>query len=155
MEKIRTYNVIIMSGANKHDLSDDQVSDIFKSYFSKKYQRFRNNMLEGNKKYDNIPLAKWQLAKAKEFEDLWHNNIKYVIENNIVRVTVDFNIELPDDWDKSDVITWAEGFSRLNNVLLMYQMEKLAKDNTYKINKEENKFVKRLIANQKFIIDKI
>lgn len=112
-------------------------------------------MIESDKKYDEYPVAKWQLAKAKEIEELWHNNIDYTINNENVKVSVNFNVDLPKDWDKSDVITWTEGFNRLNQVLLIYQMEKLVKDNNYHIDKEENNFLHRLSENQKFSVEKI
>ena len=153
--KEKTWKINITSEASKNTLTDEQLADIFKSFFSEKYQKFRNDMIESDKKYDEYPVAKWQLAKAKEIEELWHNNIDYTINNENVKVSVNFNVDLPKDWDKSDVITWTEGFNRLNQVLLIYQMEKLVKDNNYHIDKEENNFLHRLSENQKFSVEKI
>ena len=155
MEKNITYKINLTSEATKNSLSDEQLNDIFKCFFCKEYQNFRNSILEEDKKYDEFSLAKWQLAKAKEIEELWHNNIDYTIDNENVKVSVNFNVDLPKSWDKDDIIIWTEGFDRLNKVLLMYQMEKLtASNSTYHVYKNENDFLHRLSKNQKFNIEK-
>lgn len=151
------WKINLSSSANKSSLSENQLSKIFNCFKNEEYQKFRNKSIEKDKQYNKYPAAKWQLQKSKEIEELFHNNIKYIIDNDLVNVDISFEIDFPDDWNKDNVIDWIEGFDRLNRVFLMIQMDELILNKNikdYNIDRKENDFLEELTKNQKFNFQK-
>lgn len=154
-EKENIWKFEVKSYSYKNDLTDEQLDIIFSCFKNEDYQNFRNEIKEKDKKYDEFPSAKWQLQKASEIEELWHNNLDYTIDENVVNSCVNLEISFPESFDKDDVLIWMEGFGRLNRVYLMVQMDEITKDNNYHVDRNENIFLNSLEQNQKFYIKKI
>lgn len=146
--KNSNWKVSVTSSANKNNLSVAQLDRIFSCYNEDSYQEFRNEIREKNKKYDKYPTAKWQLEKADSIEKMWHSNVKYTIDGDIIKADVVVEVDFPTEFDKDDVLNWVEGFNRLNQVYLMVQMKDIVAGLT--VNTNENEFLEELTNNQKF-----
>jgi len=155
------YKINITS-TTENTLTKEQLDEIFNCYFSDKYQKFKteniksiDNAITNVEKTNGADYANtlsWQFAKSREIEDLWHNNINWSIDNNIVKVSISFEVEFPIHFTEQTIIEWVEGFDRLNKVLLTYQLKKIVENNKIVIDKEENNFLERLNNNIKFEI---
>ncbi len=153
IEEIIPWKIVISASADKRNLSDEQLKSIFNCFKHEEYQDFRNKMIEKDKMYDIYPVGKWQLKKAREIEELWHNNINYTIDNNIVNVSINLKINYPISFDDYDVIEWTEGIRRLQPIYSMVQMKNMI--NCIPVEEDENRFIDELCDNCKIKIEKI
>ena len=116
------WKVEVTSKANTYGLSDIEIKELFNYHNHTEYVDFKTEMKEKDKQYDIYPVAKWQLEKGNEVEQLFHNNIKFEINGDIVTVSTNFEVTFTDSFEKDDVLTWVEGFHRYSKLVPMVAM---------------------------------
>lgn len=122
------WKISLSSKSNKHNLSDKQIEDVLHCYNDEDYQKFKSDF---NKKmrdeYDQYPVTKWQNAKSEEIENKFLNNIKYNIIEDIVEVSIEFEMKFTENFCSDDVINWTHGLNRLRKIHPMIQQKKIIK----------------------------
>lgn len=143
------WKVEVSSKASTHGLSDEQIKELFVYHNHPEYVDFKNEMKEKDKQYDIYPVAKWQLEKVHEVEQLFHNNIKFEINGDIVTVSTNFEVTFPDSFKKDDVLNWTEGFHRFSKLVPMVAMYNIM-NNSFdeERNEKEKKFTEELSNNE-------
>jgi len=132
MEDKNKWSYKVTSNSRTHGMNSEQINEVLNCYKHEEYQEFKEEMRKKNKIYDSNPTAKWQLEKSDEIEKTWHENLKHEIKGDKVYVEVEFEVTLPESFDKGDVIEWCEGFHRLRQIhpmVLQKEIIKLYKDN--------------------------
>lgn len=160
-EEENKWSYKVTSHAKTQGFNAEQISEILNCYQHEEYQDFRNQMREKNKKYDQYPVAKWQLEKSDEIEQTWHNNLKYEIRGDEVYAEVEFDVTMPESFEKGDVVEWCEGFHRLREIHPMTLQKEIIK--LHKLGEEIPKdyyefgsnFLKELNQNQTLQVKKL
>lgn len=161
MKETKKWKFKITSHANNHGLSDEQIAKVMDCYNHEEYQDFRNEMREKNKKYDQYPVAKWQLEKSDSIEKEWHDSLKFEIVGDKVTATVEFDVSFPESFDKGDVVEWCEGFNRLASINPMtigkeiIQHHKEDREIPVSNYKKSHEFLMELKKNQTFQVTSI
>ncbi len=154
MEEKNRWSYKVTSHTKTQGLTQEQIDGIMNCYKCEEYQEFRTEMREKNKQYDQYPVAKWQLEKSDDIEQTWHDKLKYEIRGDEVYAEVEFEITLPESFDKGDVVQWCEGFHRLRQIYPMMLQKEIIKlhkageeipENFYKIG---NSFLEDLSKSQ-------
>jgi len=150
------WSVEIRSHANTQGLSHDEIDKIFKYYNHPEYLDFKSEMKKSDAKYDEYPVAKWQLSKSAELENLFFNSLTFEIKDDVAYAAIKFEISFTDGFDRGDVIGWTEGFSRFAQLVTMIHGYNLVnKIDTGETYEKEFEFTKDLIRNQKWKVEKI
>ena len=150
------WKVEVTSKANTYGLSDEEIKELFNYHNHTEYVDFKTEMKEKDKQYDIYPVAKWQLEKGNEVEQLFHNNIKFEINGDIVTVSTNFEVTFTDSFEKDDVLTWVEGFHRYSKLVPMVAMHNIVnKSFDEERNKKERKFTEELSNNEDYKIVKL
>ena len=153
--KTQNWSISITSFANKNSLTNEQIVKLLDIFNDEEYQDFLSTQKESDKKYDSYPTAKWQLEKAREIEKTFFDKLTHNI-NNTVDVSVNLEINFPNDFDKDDVLIWVESLDRLLKIHPMVkQKEIIQKVYVENLAKQEHIFLKELVNNQKIKIQKI
>lgn len=101
---------------------------------------------------DNTILL-WQRKKSKEIEDKWNNNIKYTVDNDIVSITIEFDIYFPSDWDEDYVMDWCGSTNKLSKMYYIIKAEMSSNCVTIPYNYDAEKlFLDRIYKNQEIIV---
>lgn len=149
IKETTNWKVEVTSETSTHGLSDEQIKELFNYHNHPEYVDFKNEMKEKDKQYDIYPVAKWQLEKGDEVEQLFHNNIKFEINGDIVKVSTKFEVTFPDSFEKDDVLSWTEGFHRYSKLVPMVAMYNIInKSSDEERNKKERKFTEELSNNE-------
>lgn len=150
------WKVEVTSKANTYGLSDIEIKELFNYHNHTEYVDFKTEMKEKDKQYDIYPVAKWQLEKGNEVEQLFHNNIKFEINGDIVTVSTNFEVTFTDSFEKDDVLNWVEGFHRYSKLVPMVAMYNIMnKSFDEERNKKERKFTEELSNNEDYKIVKL
>lgn len=109
------------------------------------------------KEYTGNSNVSFQTSKKNEISKLWMDNLVLDYSESSIKLSVDFKITFPDDWDKGYVIEWCEGFHRITTEWFFLQSEKTANGNRMdrKLYNEYRDFFKQIEINQKFKISKV
>jgi len=151
------WHVKMSSSAKKYGLSNEQIQSVLHSNTDPINVEFHNELDSSiNKKYDSDSVS-WQTSKKAELNTLLNNNLSIDI-NDIVTVTIEYDVEFPNDWDKGDISGWCEGFTKINQAYYFVHSERIAQrytDNpdgeTRDANYNEIKsFLNEMMTNQKF-----
>lgn len=142
--------------ANIDGVSDERLLNLMTMYKNPFYVNSMKVLEELSIKYhEGNPILQWQKVKSKEIDDKWHNNIKYTIDADIVSMSIDFDVYLPCDWKKGDVLDWCGGANRLAVIHPMIEMEMLTNSITIPHDyNAERIFLKRLLKNQVIVVSK-
>jgi hypothetical protein len=151
------WRVTVKSHAKLNGLTSDDVDKLLDINTYTEHLDFKE---EHNKKmkeeYDKYPLAKWQLAKGVEIENLFFDNLDFKIEGDKAYVDTKFEVFFTEQFDERDVIGWAEGFNRITKAFLMQGMKNIVnKTHDENKNKIEYQFLKDLLSNEEFVVRKI
>ena len=154
IEDTTTWKVHLYSKSKKHNLSDNQIDDVLHCFNDEDIKKFKADF---NKKmrdeYNQYPLAKWQNDKTEEIENKFFDNLKYNIFNNIVEISIEFEIKFTDYFDNIDVHNWAHGLNRLRKIHPMIQQKKII--NKEEIDDNEEHFLNELCDNEHISVTKI
>ena len=157
------WHVKMTSQAGTNGLSNNQIESSLHSNIDPDNVKFHKEFnAKMDSKYDN-PNARWQTDKRVELDKLFNDNLSYQIDDDIVNITVEYDVEFPNDWDRGDIIGWCEGFNKISKAYHYSHSERIVKrykDDPTGIIRDENHseikdFLDEIASNQKFEITKI
>lgn len=140
------------------DLTIEDIKRVFNYYSHPENIDFKTEFNKKRGEYDKYPVAKWQLSKSDELENLFFNSIKFEIKDDgVVYANIKFQISFTEEFDRGDVIEWVEGFSRYGQLVPMVRMYNIVNkvDDDEEMYEKEKKFTADLVRNQKWKIEKI
>lgn len=148
------WKVSLSSKSNKHNLSDEQIDEVLHCNNNEVYKNLRTDF---NKKmrdeYDRSPLGKWQNAKSEEIENKFFDNLKYIIIDDVVEISIEFEMKFSESFCADDVINWTQGLNRFRKIHPMIQQKKII--NKEEIDDNEEHFLNELCDNENINITKI
>lgn len=151
------WRVIVKSHADLNGLSSDDVANLLDINNYTEHLEFREEHSKKMKEeYGKYPVAKWQLTKKDEIENLFFDNLDFKIKGDKAYIDTKFEVFFTEEFDERDVIEWSEGFNRITKAFLMQKMKKIIDKTLDKDKNEiEFQFLKDLTSNEEFIVRKI
>ena len=153
--KERNWKISIESSANQDSLTISQIDNVLNCYNDEEYQDFLSSMKEKDKEYDAYPVAKWQIDKSRNIEKTFFDKMTHAVNDNVVKVSVNFDISFPNDFDKDDVRSWVESLHRLVQIHPMTKQKQIIREKELfdeNLAKREHLFLQELVNNEKIVI---
>ena len=158
MENIQNWKVSLISLVKKDQLTNSQVDTVLDCFSNEDYQSYLQTMKESNKKYDIYPITKWQLEKAREIEKKFFDGLSHTIDGHNINVSVDFEINFPEEFDKDEIGDWIEDLNRLQKIYPYIKQKQMMRDwgsIDENLRYKEECFIEELVFNQKIEISKL
>jgi hypothetical protein len=119
------WSIHIKSSANTKGLTNKELEDAIFSIKSEHSRTNKKNFYDKTREQYKGTVGEWQMNKSEEVEKNFIEGLSVNFNDNVVTIETKFEMTFPEDWDRSDVNSWVEGFHRLTIEYLELSMKKI------------------------------
>lgn len=113
VNKQKTYNFKLISSCTlPNDVSFGDLKGAIQSLNNEEYITFNKYHTDKILKEYSDRIVEFQMRLSNEIFDKYRQNIILNILENKVNFEVNFDITVPNNWNKYDIIEWCEGINR-------------------------------------------